>query len=473
MSLDPQDWGPPQDWDESRELWLLNLLWPVEGEAQWRAAMHALDQVLSSRRVVAAVRGGYLDPSGLNAVLMVARSHERVVLHDAEGQLAPGLDPVALRAALTEHVGALIFDDVGEWLQGNEEDEDAGDADVVAGLIEDDAATAFTSTLAVHLGEDSAEEWGILSHKSESTVVLHGDAAVIHGPERLEHHAVDMEQGKVQALSLRNEGRSLSLSYYSVAQMQKKLRWYASRKPLLEGTVGIAVTLYPPPSPVSGVASGAPWTPSSASQQNPAQRLAMTLADVEFLPGVEQMQDLAEITGPATAARIVTALRDCALGQERVPTVLEGARWLPQLETAVSELGFDPQWVRVAAGAAAPPDAGVPVKPLSLRESLPEWPGLRKIAEEEFAKDVERQAGVVGWRRLFAPLSWRPGMRVGLSVIELVLGTAILVFQPLPWPWVNYVAAGLLVVEGVGDLWLERNHRRRLGAPDSDGDPQP
>lgn len=482
--MQAQEWGPVVDWDASQTVWVLELLRPAQNQPQRRAAMAAVDVVLSSRRIVAAVQGGTVIPLGFSATLVLAMAGDRMMAHDEAGQLTEIQDVDSVLAVLSEHTGAWVLDDdAGGVISGDEDAYVDWAAKVEAGSGNGASVFAPSSDLGIHLGEDSADHWGIMSHKTKSSVVLHGDAAVIPGPDRLELMAVDIQESKAQALSLRHRGGWLELAYYSEAQMRKKVRWYNSREPLLAGPVGIAVTLYPASAPLSGGAKTAPWTAEQASAQSPAQRLAMTLVEVEFVPGADQIEDLAEIAGPQAAERIVTALRACALGLETAPTGLQNASWLPQLAAAVAELGFDPQWVGVVAGTAEPPAGGVPVKPLglrdslrtgpTLRETLKEGPTLRETLREENARDWERQQALTGWRRRLSTRSWPGGVRVFVALVELLLTVAILVFQPLPWGWTNYVLAGVLLVEALGELWDTRARRNALRAADAAEDSEP
>lgn len=466
--MSEQGWGQLWHWDDSQRLWALELLWPAQDQAQRRVAMNALDQVLTSRRIVAAVQGGTAVPLGLSVDLVVAMADDRMVAYDEAGRLTEIHEVESVLAALSEHAGAWVLDpDAGGVISGSEDAFFDWTAEVAAGL--GDGASAFvpSSDLGIHLGEDSAEHWGSLSHKSKSSVVLHGDVAVITGPDWLEKRAVDVPESKAQALSLRHRGSWLELAYYSEAQMRQKVRWTDGREPLLAGPAGIAVTLYPAPEPLTGGAATAPWTAESASAQSPAQWLAMTLAEVEFLPGADAVKDLAEVIGPQAAERTVTALRACALGLETTPTDLQNAPWLPRLATAVAELGFDPQWVGVAAGTAEPPAGGVDVKPLSLRDLLRTGPTLREGLRESNAEDWERQLALTGWRRRFSTRTWPGRVRVSVALVELLLVAAVLMFQPLPFGWTNFVLAGVLLVEGLGELvdtWARRKALRATAA---------
>ncbi|RII41779.1 hypothetical protein DWB68_10880 [Galactobacter valiniphilus] len=489
MSLDLNTLNGPEEFFEHLEWWRLQLFFPQQGQAGWRQSAEAVEQVLASRSVVAAVQSGYAVPLGLRVTVLVAVHEDRVVLFDADGNITAALEPEHLGQALALHAGAWVMelDEEPALLAG-----DAETLQAALNALEEGGPDPFAPAqrACVHYGEPEIAVWSVALKGSKTNGTLHRDTALLHGEPGPETAVVAGALTGSPALILRDFGSWWGLSYYSRAAMAAKVKGGEEREPTLALALGLGATLLPPaPAREPGE------TPAAST---PAQRLAAALGAAHMLADPADADALEGAMSAVRAEQAVASLARCvpAAGTLVVGGPVARAPWLGEAADAVEMLGFDPAWVRVLAGTEREPEGGTEIVPrgvlgaagaafkaefsaqptVAVGEArppgeLPEGAPAQVPAAESATTAPPAQrgpAGGLGWTRSFAPT-----VRYTIGIIELGLAAVFLFLAPLPLSWLNPVLAALFTLDGAWQVWdtirLEERSKRAGEPPQRDG----
>ncbi len=491
MSLDLNTLNGPEEFFDHLEWWRLQLFFPQQGQAGWRQSAEAVEQVLASRSVVAAVQSGYAVPLGLRITVLVAVHQDRVVLFDADGRINAALEPEHLGQALALHAGAWVMelDEEPALLAGDETSLQAALDSLEAGGPD---PFAPVQRACVHYGEPEAALWSVALKGFRTNGTLHRDTALLRGEAGPESAVLAGALSGAPALTLRDFGAWWGLSYYSREAMAAKLKGEQEREPTLALALGLGATLLPAPPAAPGAAF------ASAHESTPAERLAAALGAAHMLADPADAGALEGAMSAVRAEQAVASLGRCVppAGTLVVGGSVAGAAWLGEAADAVEMLGFDPAWVGVLAGTEREPSGGAEIVPRGVLAATGQaiaaefaapstaGPAQSSAAGGAAATSSERAAasapeaaessgagrgprGGLGWTRSFAPT-----VRYSIGIIELGIAAVFLFLAPMPLTWLNPALAALFTLDGAWQVWdtirLEER-AKRAGEPPREG----
>lgn len=441
---------PAEDPLEHVQLWSLDVVWPAHTPAERADALARLDEVLTSRRLVAAVQGAMPVPLGLRASLVLAVQRDRALLHDGAGALEGSMDPEVVIAALQRHAGAWVIETDDDGFFAHDHVASGFDAAVgrfATGEAGEGDPLSPAARLTVHLGEVAPISWGVALKQSGGAIRLHGDVAVIEGEPFAVDWVLQEASDKGPALTIANLGDWCLFRYYSAERMSAKIRWRDEREPTLAGSAGLGALAFP------RLAGG-----GYSGGESPAHRLASAMVDAVFLPAADEVALLARTMGQEAAEAVVAGLRRCTPATRFAAAPPE---WVDELCQVLDLLGFDPQWARVVLGAAPEPDGSTEVRGTgilagSVAAAKAEW-------RAENQASLERQRDATGASRLIWARSWKPRTRYVFAAIELCVAVALVLLQPLPFAWLNTVVGALCAVDAVWQVADTRRLARHEG----------
>lgn len=438
----------PEELRNALSPWRLELLWDAQGDAARRDAMLKAQEVLRSRSVVAVLQTAVPVPLGVRASLVVPVVDSKVLVHDPEGRMTAALEPDALLAALSEHAGAWCLEEEEQGLvliAGDDPRLEAAVSELGAARPGVDGFSP-ESSLAVHYGEPSSVNWGVVLKEMDASVSLHRDVAVITGPDSPERIVTMISDAGTAQLTLRDFGGWVGLAYFSPQAMAAKVGKGELREPTAAFAVGLGAYALPP-----APAGGPGGAPNAGQPSTPAERLSTLFLDDFFLPSADDVEELSASMSSVRAEQVVASLASAAEQCPVAQGTLATRPWLGELRDAVEILGFDPRWVGVLAGTESAPEAGEAVAPTTPLKAAVSEAKAEFRAEREAQN--ERAAAATGPKRLFYSQAWKPSTRYVVAICELIIAAVLVYAQPFPLSWLNLVIAAVLTIDAVWHVW--------------------
>ena len=434
----------PEELRNALSPWRLELLWDAQGDAARRDAMLKALEVLRSRSVVAVLQTAVPVPLGVRASLVIPVVDSKVLVHDPEGRVTAALEPDALLAALSEHAGAWCLEEEEQGLVLIAGDDPRLEAAVSDLGVARPGVDGFSpeSSLAVHYGEPTAVNWGVVLKEMDASVSLHRDVAVITGNDSPERIVTMISDAGTAQLTLRDLGGWVGLAYFSPQAMAAKVGKGELREPTAAFAVGLGAYALPP-APVGG--------PKGEQPNTPAARLSTLFLDDYFRPSTDDVQELSASMSGVRAEQVVASLASAAEQRPVAQGTLATRPWLGELRDAVEMLGFDPRWVGVLAGTEPAPEAGEAVVPTTPLKAVVSEAKAEFRAEREAQN--ERAAAATGPRRLFYSQAWKPSTRYVVAICELIIAAVLVYAQPFPLSWLNLAIGAVLTIDAVWHVW--------------------